>query len=106
VRRRAAKVDANHGVFVETLERLGAQVRDTSNIGEGFPDLLVLWRKQLFLVEIKNPNEATKEQVADPDHLGMLTPSQLKMRAAWPVVVALTAAEAARKMDALLEVAA
>jgi hypothetical protein len=100
--RRAAKVDANQGVFVETLERCGAKVRDTSKIGEGFPDLLVLWRGHLFLVEIKNPAEATREQAADSDHVGMLTPSQLKMREAWPVIVALTAAEAMSKMDAAI----
>jgi hypothetical protein len=65
-----------------------------------------LYRRHLFLIEIKNPANASRAEVADPDHLGMLTPSQLKMRQAWPIIVALTAAEALSKMDAMLEVAA
>jgi hypothetical protein len=99
--RRARKVDCNQPAFVGDLERAGAQVRDTSHIGEGFPDKLVLWRRHLFLVEIKNPTgrRSSKANLADPDHLGMLTPSQLKMRKAWPIIVALTAEEALRKMD-------
>lgn len=104
MRRRAAKVDGNHAAFVEALRRYGAQVRDTSAIGEGFPDALVLWRKALFLVEIKSATGkgATAESIQDPDHTGMLTPSQLKMRKAWPIIVALTAEEAIEKMDALI----
>jgi hypothetical protein len=105
---RAKKIDVNQPQFVDDLELAGAQVRITSMIGEGFPDLLVCWRGKLFLVEIKNPEAASREQLADPDHIGMLTPSQLKMRKAWPIIVALSAEEALRKMDAIVraEVAA
>ena len=51
---RAAKVDANQAEIVESLRRAGAIVQVTSNIGGGFPDLVVGFRGKNYLLEIKD----------------------------------------------------
>lgn len=53
--RRAANKDRNQGPIVETLRGVGAFVFDASGIGGGFPDLLVSFRQDVYLIEIKNP---------------------------------------------------
>lgn len=55
MRKHAARVDDNQGAIVAALRRCGADVRDLSRVGDGLPDLLVGWRGQNFLLEIKTP---------------------------------------------------
>lgn len=69
--RRAAKVDANHGLIRDTFRALGCWVRDTSGVGEGFPDLLVVKGRGWGLVEVKTAK-------------GTLTPQQEKFREEFP----------------------
>lgn len=51
---RAAKVDANQAEIVEALRRVGAIVQVTSKVGGGFPDLVVGFRGNNYILEIKD----------------------------------------------------
>jgi hypothetical protein len=63
--RRNAKVDANHGVIVAALRQVGASVQDLAKVGQGCPDILVGYRGQNYLMEIKtNKGKATLPQIA------------------------------------------
>jgi Holliday junction resolvase len=61
---RAAKVDANQEQIVTALRAAGASVQSLSGVGKGCPDLLVAFRKAMFLMEVKEgkakPNELQK----------------------------------------------
>jgi hypothetical protein len=57
----AAKVDGNHGLLVEALRAYGWVVRDTSRVGQGFPDLLIAKRGRTVLVEVKTPKGRLEE---------------------------------------------
>lgn len=63
--RRAAKVDENHHDVVVALKRIGCRVQSLAAVGGGCPDVLVLWRDRLYLLEIKAPggrlNKAQRE---------------------------------------------
>jgi hypothetical protein len=50
---RAKRTDENHKEIRELFRELGAQVKDTSRFGEGFPDLLVKRMGKIFYIEIK-----------------------------------------------------
>jgi endogenous inhibitor of DNA gyrase (YacG/DUF329 family) len=50
-----AKKDANHDDVVSALKGVGACVIDMSNVGRGFPDLIVGFDGLTILVEVKNP---------------------------------------------------
>lgn len=47
--------DANHDEIVLALQNIGAKVVDTHNVGQGFPDLMVIYQTTVYLLEIKNP---------------------------------------------------
>lgn len=56
---RASRVDDNHTHIRKLFERIGAKVHDTSDVGNGFPDLVVQWvyptrGLQTMLVEVKD----------------------------------------------------
>lgn len=48
--RRRARVDDNQAEIVKVLRQLGATVRPTHTVGDGFPDLVVGWRGKNYLV--------------------------------------------------------
>ena len=52
--RHAAKVDQNHPAIVECLRKLGCAVLSLAAIGKGCPDLLISYRKHMYLIEVKN----------------------------------------------------
>jgi len=54
--------DANQRKIVETLRKLGASVVITADVGGGFPDLVVGWRGQTYLVEVKNRSKLRSSQ--------------------------------------------
>ena len=54
--RSTKRVDANHGEIVYYLRQMGATVADTHEVGDGFPDIVVGFRGQTYLIEIKNPS--------------------------------------------------
>ena len=62
---RACKVDSNQSEIVKELERIGFSVFITSNVGDGFPDLVVGIAGRTCLVEVKTPK-------------GKLTPDQIE----------------------------
>lgn len=51
--RKHGKVDRNQPAIVETLRRVGAIVVSLAPIGGGVPDLLVLFRGDNYLLEVK-----------------------------------------------------
>lgn len=51
--RRAARRDANQPEIVAALRAIGAWVFPLHTVGRGFPDVLVYFRRQFFLLEIK-----------------------------------------------------
>lgn len=58
------KVDSNQQMIVRALRHVGASVYITSNVGAGFPDLVVGWRGMNFLIEVKTRSGThTKDQL-------------------------------------------
>jgi Holliday junction resolvase len=62
--RRAAKVDASQEQIVSALRASGATVQSLAPIGQGCPDLLVAFRRAMYLFEVKTgkaePNDLQK----------------------------------------------
>jgi hypothetical protein len=52
-RHRFHKRDRNHDAIAKALRQCGAKVIDLSHVGDGCPDLLVGFRGQLVMLEIK-----------------------------------------------------
>jgi Holliday junction resolvase len=73
--RRAAKKDDNHNEIVRALISVGAVVVDLSGVGDGIPDILVGFRGQTLLLEIKDGNKSPSKR--------KLTEAQLKFHANW-----------------------
>lgn len=62
--RRAAKIDENQPEIVNALRKIGASVAITSQLGAGFPDLVVGLRGETFLLEVKTPQgKMTKDEM-------------------------------------------
>lgn len=57
---RNAKIDANQTEIVEALRKVGAKVRSVAQIKNAF-DILVFYRGQTFIVEIKKPKAKLTE---------------------------------------------
>jgi Holliday junction resolvase len=68
LKRRAARRDLNEREVIEALKAVGASVVQISETGA--PDLLIGFRQQTFLAEVKSPK-------------GKLTDDQLKWHKAW-----------------------
>lgn len=64
--RRAAKVDVNQSDIVDAFRRLGATVQTLHSVGQGVPDLLVGYRGNNYLIEVKDgaKTKLTDDQVA------------------------------------------
>lgn len=77
--RRAAKIDANQVQIVSALRAAGAMVQSLAAIGGGVPDLLVSFRGNLFLLEVKDGRKPPSGQ--------KLTPDQQKWHQAWGAMV-------------------
>lgn len=60
--RRAARVDDNQGQIVDALRKAGATVQSLAGMGDGVPDLLVGFRCQTLLMEVKDGRKAPCEQ--------------------------------------------
>jgi hypothetical protein len=73
--RRAAKVDANQADIVAALRAIGASVTPLHAVGNGVPDLLVGFRRQTWLIEVKDGNK--------PPSARRLTPDQQEWHASW-----------------------
>jgi Holliday junction resolvase len=85
--RKRARKDDNHKKIVSSLRAAGCSVLDLSSVGSGCPDLLIGFRGQNVLLEIKTEK-------------GTLTPDQVLFFKAWrgKVFVARTIEEAVAKI--------
>ena len=63
---RARRVDKNQQEIVKALIAIGCTVADTSRSGEGFPDLVVGYRGQNYLIEIKDGNKSPSRRALTP----------------------------------------
>ena len=93
--RRAAKLDANQPQVVSALRAAGATVQSLAAVGKGVPDLLVAFRGEMFLLEVKDG--------AKPPSARELKDDQVKWHAAWgtPVYVVLDAEQALQIIGAV-----
>jgi len=73
--RRAAASDANQKDIVAALRAVGATVIPCHAVGKGFPDLVVGYLGQTYLIEVKDPSQ--------PKHRHELTPAQVEFHANW-----------------------
>ena len=69
--RRAARRDANEPEIIAALTALGAHVEQLSQ--DGVPDLLISYRRRLYLMEVIGPAKAKRYRAT-----GGLTPAQVK----------------------------
>jgi hypothetical protein len=80
--RRAARVDDNQHEIVDALRSVGATVQSLAAVGCGVPDLLVGFRGETYLMEVKNS--------ALPPSARRLTPAESAWHERWrgrPVVI-------------------
>jgi hypothetical protein len=73
--RRAARTDANQKKIVRDLRGMGASVAITSALGDGFGDIVIGFRGQNFIIEIKDENQ--------PPSKRKLTALEKKFHDAW-----------------------
>ena len=69
---RRRKVDANQSQIVDALRKIGCCVIDLSASGDGVMDLLVCYRRRMWMVEVKNLKGRGD----------ILTPAQIKLHKA------------------------
>lgn len=72
---RAARTDANHEAVVKALREAGASVQSLASVGKGVPDLLVGFKSQTLLMEVKDS--------AKPASKRRLTEDQLRWHGSW-----------------------
>ena len=70
-----SKVDRNQAEIVAALRKAGASVQSLATIGNGCPDLLVGFRRETTLLELK---DGTK-----PRSARQLTPDQIEWHIGW-----------------------
>lgn len=81
------RVDDNQREIVVALRQVGARVAITSSVGHGYPDLTVLFRDEIYLLEVKTAQ-------------GRLTPEERDFQALWPVSIVKTPKEALEAIHA------
>ncbi len=64
--RKRAKADANQEQIVKDLRKLGCSVQPIHSVGNGCPDILVGWRGECFVFELKNGDRPC-DRVLTPD---------------------------------------
>ena len=72
---RKAKVDTNQEAIVQALRAAGATVQSLSSVGHGVPDLLVGFRNQTVLLEVKDGDKSPSKR--------RLTEDQIKWHGQW-----------------------
>jgi hypothetical protein len=73
--RRAARIDDNQKEIVQALRAVGASVAVTSALGDGFGDIVIGFRGQNFIIEIKDENK--------PPSKRKLTPAEEEFHNGW-----------------------
>ena len=59
--RKASRTDANQAEIVKALRSIGATVTPLHAVGGGCPDLLVGYRNKSYCLEVKDPNQGSKQ---------------------------------------------
>jgi hypothetical protein len=72
---RAAKIDANQEAVVTALRTAGATVQSLAGVGKGVPDLLVGFKGQTLLMEVKDGFKAPSAR--------LLTEDQIRWHGVW-----------------------
>jgi hypothetical protein len=72
--RRANRKDANHAVIARTLQQVGAHVIDAAAAPTLGFDLLVVYRGQIYIMEVKDGSKPPSER--------QLTPNEQEQQAA------------------------
>ena len=73
--RYAARADANQPAIMAAARKLGAAVQSLHRVGSGCPDILIAYRGQNILVEIKDGAKSASQR--------KLTPQQETWHAEW-----------------------
>lgn len=93
--RRAARTDDNHEAIVAALREVGAFVQSLAMVGKGCPDVLVSYRRQAFLLEIKDGEKTPSRIRLTPDeeawHLAWTGPPVAVVRSPFEALVAIGA---------------
>jgi hypothetical protein len=66
---RAAKIDANQEQVVTALRAAGATVQSLAGVGKGVPDLLVGYKGQTLLMEVKDGFKPLSKRSLNEDQL-------------------------------------
>jgi Holliday junction resolvase len=66
---RAAKIDANQDQIVTVLRAAGASVQSLAGVGKGVPDLLVGYKGQTLLMEVKDGFKPPSKRSLNEDQL-------------------------------------
>lgn len=67
--RKKARVDANQKEIVQQLRKLDVSVLHTHQLGKGAPDLILGYRNENFLIELKDGSKVKSRQKLTPDEL-------------------------------------
>lgn len=70
-----AKIDSNQKRIVEEIRKIGASVFSLAAVKKGFPDIIVGYRGNNYLFEIKDGSKPVSKR--------KLTPIQVVMHANW-----------------------
>jgi len=74
--------DGNHALIRDGLRQLGYDVEDTADLGDGFPDLLVVTKQGFVLLDKKSYGFIILLEVKMPGQ--KLTPKEAKFHARFP----------------------
>lgn len=67
--RKKARVDANQKEIVQQLRKLDISVLHTHQLGKGAPDLILGYRNDNFMIELKDGNKTKSQQKLTPDEV-------------------------------------
>jgi len=67
--RKKARVDANQKEIVTELRKLDVSVLHTHQLGKGAPDLILGYRNDNFLIELKDGSKTKSQQKLTPDEV-------------------------------------
>lgn len=73
--RKKARVDANQKEIVQQLRKLDISVLHTHQLGKGAPDLILGYRNENYLIELKDGSKTKAQQ--------KLTQDELEFQAKW-----------------------
>ena len=93
---RATRIDGNHVAVVQALRKAGANVESLASVGKGVPDLLVGFRRQFVLFEVKDGAKCPSAQ--------KLTDAQVAWHKQWdgfPVFVVTSPVHAVNTLEAI-----